>query len=251
MTNSFTNHAAQAAAYVREYLFPAGCPICGTELLDPKEAWYGICGPCMETLVMDNGSRCSSCGRPLISEQEQCLQCREGEGGGPGSRAFDGAVSIFPYTGRYLKLLGAYKFGKNLALANFLAEKIPEALARLNRNAGETVLVPVPPRPGKIRKAGWDQVAYLGKILERNASKTNAYTVYPCLKRLPSKTQKKLDKADRKLNLRGKILCTRPAPREAVLFDDVFTTGATLEACASALKEAGTEKVWAISLFYG
>jgi ComF family protein len=246
MSARFIRRAALAAAYVREYLFPADCPLCGGELLDREEAWHGLCNACREGLGIDGGERCSVCGRPLISEQGVCLQCREREQSGPGgAHVFDSVFSVFPYAGKYRKLLGAYKFGKNLPLGNFLAERIMEALGRLPPEAEEGIPVPVPPRPGKIHAAGWDQVSCLGGRLAKLGARPQS-----CLKRLPSKSQKELDKADRKTNLTGKIICVKPPPKIAILFDDVITTGATLDACAAALKGAGTEKVYGVCLFY-
>jgi predicted amidophosphoribosyltransferase len=112
--------------------------------------------------------------------------------------------------------------------------------------------VPVPPRPGKIRKTGWDQVAYLvgrlDSLYRRNRAKHPA--VRPCLKRLPSKTQKGLSREERKRNLLGKIISVKEVPPQVLLFDDVITTGSTLNACAGALKNAGAEKVYTMSLFF-
>jgi ComF family protein len=246
MTACVIRRAARTAAYIREYLFPADCPVCGGELMNRDEAWYGLCDPCRAGLVLDGEERCSICGRPLISEQGACLQCRGREEAGPeGLHVFDGALSVFPYAGKSRRLLRAYKFGKNLPLGNFLAERIVEALGRLPPDAREGVPVPVPPRPGKVRATGWDQVAWLGRRLAALGKRPQS-----CLKRLPSKSQKELDKVNRKTNLAGKILCVKPPPKTAILFDDVITTGATLDACASALKEAGAEKVYAVCLFY-
>jgi predicted amidophosphoribosyltransferase len=110
----------------------------------------------------------------------------------------------------------------------------------------------VPPRPGKIRRTGWDQVERLAALLEEarpSGTPAGGIPLSRCLKRLASQSQKELNREQRKKNLRGRILCTKKPPRSVLLFDDLITTGSTLEACAAALKEGGTERVYGLTLF--
>jgi ComF family protein len=258
--------------YIEEYLFPSGCALCGRALLDIEEAWYGLCKNCRTGISIADGAsnadgasiaggeRCEVCGRPLVSEIGVCLPCRNG-----GNRSYDRVMCIFPYMGKYRKLLAAYKYGRSKALGNFFQEILKKGLNSLPLSeCGSPVLVPVPPRPGKIKGSGWDQVEFLAKLLEReyrkNTGKKTApsgteqapspiFPVKRCLKRLSAKSQKELNGEMRRINLAGKIR-VKNAPKEAVVFDDVFTTGFTLDACAGALKRAGAEKVYGICLFY-
>jgi ComF family protein len=240
--------------FLRERLFPAGCAVCKGLLLGVDEAWYGLCGICRARLeaglCLERGeTHCSRCGRPLISETGACLSCRGAietarEAGVPPSGP-DRIAALFPYAGDYKKVLRAYKFGRSLGAGHFLAEQLLRAMDRLfGEELRAPVLVPVPPRPGKIRTQGWDQIECLARGLEKERP------LRRCLKRLPSRSQKELDKAGRSSNLRGRILARGEAPAEAVLFDDVITTGATLDACAAPLREAGARKVYGICLFY-
>ncbi|MDR1399588.1 MAG: double zinc ribbon domain-containing protein [Treponema sp.] len=231
---------------LREYLFPANCAICGRMLFDKDECWYGLCHVCIPRFSLDlDMPRCSVCGRPLISEQGSCMSCRNNE-----DHAFDQTLTLFPYTGQYRELLRAFKFDKYRAVGTFLGEKLLESLTYFPDLDADTVLTPVPPRPGKLRKTGWDQIACLATILERTKSPSMTLPVYRCLRRLPSQSQKELSRDIRKTNLRGRIRCTKQAPRCAIVFDDVITTGSTLDACAIALKEAGAEQVYGLCLFY-
>jgi ComF family protein len=239
--------------WLRERLFPMGCALCGRMLLDMEEAKYGLCRDCLSGLGLEREERCSLCGRPLISELDRCLQCRA-EG-----HCFDQALPLFPYSGAYRELLVSYKFGGRRALGRFFADRLLEGLSLAADSFPgfpvEPVLVPVPPRPGKLKRGGWDQVEYMARLLDMARPLEQKVSICRCLERLPSQTQKELDKAGRKANLMGRIRCTSTAlrgkiPREVVLFDDVITTGATLDACASALREGGAQKVYALCLCY-
>ena len=237
------NYFARGAALLRERLFPSGCACCKSALLLAEEAWYGLCGPCrerLEAIRAGQGKRCAICGRPLVSETETCMDCRRS----PPS-AFDRALAVFPYHGDCQKTLAAYKFGGVRSLGRFFADTLLAAREVLSERS--VVWVPVPPRPGKLRKSGWDQVEFLARILE-----ARRLPVSRCLRRLRSERQKALGREGRLENLQGKILLKtgkRP-PETALVFDDVFTTGATLNACARALKDSGAQTVFGICLFH-
>ena len=64
--------------------------------------------------------------------------------------------------------------------------------------------------------------------------------------------QKKLGRLARHTNMRGAIAVkgTIAVPQKAIVIDDLMTTGATLEACADALKAAGCGKVYGLTLFF-
>ena len=139
-------------------------------------------------------------------------------------------------------------FGRLLFKA--LREKSLEKLA----------LVPVPPRPGKIKENGWDQVDDLTQYLRK---KRGILVRDDILVRKSGGQQKKLGKDDR-LGAAGAVYDLRPEfwalagsgagsdggiPSEIVLLDDIVTTGATMEKCAWLLKAAGAKKVYGLALF--
>ena len=119
-------------------------------------------------------------------------------------------------------------------------------------NGCRFAVVPVPPRPGKIREKGWDQIdeicSYLGKGWK--------IEILRILKRNSRMQQKKLDRVQRiegigtaySLVSESKLLKTK-IPPAVILIDDVLTTGSTIENCAALLKRAGVEKVFVITLF--
>ena len=229
---------------------PLDCVACGA----PAEAAqpWPLCAACSESLLAQlrdapdpegrNSARCTVCGKPIISERCVCTRCRGTEFG------FDSAYPLFRYAGDIRDILLAYKAGNRRSLAGFLATGIAETLRA--RYPGRAV-VPVPPRPAKLRRKGWDQVEAIARVLERRYG----VTVCRILTRADGQEQKALDLEGRSANLSGKIGLVRGVPRrtirvpvDPVLLDDVLTTGATLSACASVLKAAGAVRVDAVAI---
>jgi len=226
------------ALAVRNFLFPQACALCGGSLNSAGEIRCGLCEQCRAGIVPVRGEKCNLCGKPLISEKERCLPCRSGE-----EKSYDRLWALFPYTGKYRKLLSAYKFGKNLSLANFFAEKVLQVVAE-NPVLQEACFVPVPPRPGKIKDTGWDQVDCLVKRLYGRVN------VCRCLKRRSSMIQKRLGREERIENMKGRICLHGQAPETVLVIDDVITTGSTMEVCSKELKAGGAKKVYGLCLFY-
>ncbi len=173
-----------------------------------------------------------------------CAECRLRD-----PPSFDGAIALFRYGGLARGLLRSYKFGSARTAAPFVARLFAEGLSLLGETYGLgsgtfPALVPVPPRAGKLKEKGWDQMDAIARLLSRN----HGCAVARCLRRLPSRSQKSLDRAGRLENMRSVMVCAGKPPESAVLIDDVVTTGATLDACARALKGSGCVSVWALAL---
>jgi len=237
----FMNIFMKLLFWGRDFFFPSVCTVCGGSIIGIEEFKYSLCTKCQTSIKIIEGNKCGVCGKILISEIDTCLPCRNIE-----ERSFDRLWTLFPYVGKYRKLLSGYKFSKNLPLADFFAEKIVN-LINNEVNLKDAVIIPVPPRPGKIKSLGWDQVDYLIKRLKKTSKELK---ISYCLRRRKSKSQKELNRADRLNNLKGKIYLEGEPPKIALIIDDVITTGSTMEVCAKVLKQGGAKNVYGLSLLY-
>ena len=144
------------------------------------------------------------------------------------------------YEGPARALVGALKFRGALGLADPMAALIA-ACAPVERLRGE--LVPVPLHPARRRKRGFNQAERLAHALGRRTG----MVVRDCLLRGGSNLrQVGRDRAARLAGPAGSVTAGGPVPRRAVLVDDVMTTGATLTACVTALRAAGSKEVSAL-----
>ena len=220
-----------------EILFPGRCLLCGEWLVPDLSARVPLCAGCSDSVKRPEGPACSRCGVGLISEHGICTRCREAD------YLFESNCALFPYTGDARRLLQALKFGGRLRLATFFADHAARALGHIIR---EMPIVPVPARPG--RKTP-DPV---GKVCQRLSSEHGA-TVLNLLERTGGAQQKTLDLRQRRDNLMGRIRLAHgvePAsiPQRVIVLDDVFTTGATIDACARVLAGAGCSSVRSLTL---
>ena len=194
--------------------------------------------------------RCEICGKELISTDKLCLQCRES----PVLKHTDFVLPLFSYRLWNKELMFKWK-SQGIRPLSFYFARI---LSGFLREFGVDVIVPVPPRPGKIEKNGWDQIDELCTILKYHYG----FKILPLLERHSVEQQKKLDRQNRldsigkSYFLRSDIQISRllkpfqgTFPQQVCVLDDVCTTGATLESCAYLLKKIGIKKVMGVTLF--
>jgi predicted amidophosphoribosyltransferase len=152
----------------------------------------------------------------------------------------DETWSAAPYDGAARQLVGALKFRARVGLADDVAALIA---ARLRARLLSGAIVPVPPAPARRRRRGFDAAEAIAAALARRCG----LAIVPCLARSESARQVGRRRVER-LADPPRVSAVSPAPSEAILVDDVMTTGATLGACSGALRGAGAVRVVAITL---
>jgi ComF family protein len=227
------------AAMLFDLFLPHYCILCARRASHGEDATgIPLCGECAAALKPIKEPRCGRCGRELYSEQGICWDCRNS------SHRCDSVYPLFRFKGDSAILIRTYKSSRRWSLAPFWADLMKRHLDA--RWSGWTV-VPVPPRPEKLARREWDQVEALARCLEKGGIEVERLLV-----RGDGGQQKLLDRASRKLNA-TKAYSLDPArsgtvPERIVLIDDVYTTGATIDACSGVLFDAGASRVEALVL---
>lgn len=156
------------------------------------------------------------------------------------------AVAAFAYRGSLRRVLGRVKYGGAAQVAGVVAAAALPALHTLLAITGHAPLVPVPLHPSRQRERGFNQAALIAKALAGGA----ATPVAPILSRdRPTTRQHGLDRAARLHNLAGAFSVHGAAlPAVVIVVDDILTTSATFEACATTLRAAGCERVFGFAV---
>ena len=143
--------------------------------------------------------------------------------------------------------LAALKYTGASRVAAPLADAGAPSLRRLLTISGPAMLVPVPIHPERRRLRGYNQAELIATRLRHAVG----IPARPLLERTRETTkQHRLDRAARLANLREAFRATAPldARTAIIVVDDIVTTTATLEACASALRAAGADAVYGFAI---
>jgi ComF family protein len=234
---SFAQTLTQSFAPLVDLIYPPRCPLCGGALA----AQDGLCSACWQELVIPGEPACAKCQRPFNSNAERdgavCAPCLAAP------PKHDGIAAGTLYNDASRRLVLAYKHGNRIALSRLLSRLMN---ARLPVLEGDWLFVPVPLHRNRLWQRGFNQSALLSGELARKRGQ--ALLVDGLLRTKSTPILGGLGRKARAKTLSGAIRFN-PARRSIlkganiVLVDDVLTSGATSDACVSALKRAGAMQV--------
>jgi predicted amidophosphoribosyltransferase len=232
-------------AWLLDILFPPCCAACGASLgtVSPSSVSAStgptvssgardnvLCASCRTSLIRLVPPWCELCGAPTAWPVGRCRECA-------GRRlAFDSARAAVAYVGAARPFIQAWKERGRRHAADLAAELMVERLVA----PAVDVIAYIPPDDGRYLTRGHHPAERLALRLAQEWGLDAA----PLLARgRPIQRQAGLSLAERRRNVRGAFRAVREVPAKVALVDDVYTTGATCAAGASALRAGGARHI--------
>ncbi len=229
-----------------DVLYPRVCPGCGREA---GETGRYVCWDCLSRMPFVSHPFCSRCGQPVAGKVDRAYECSLCHADPPAfARARVAARFEDPTRG----MLHDLKYGGATWLAPDLAEWLAVAVRAFFADCRIDALTAVPLYPGRYRMRGYNQA----DLLARHAGRLLGIPVLPDIvaRAKDTRSQTGLTASERKSNVHRAFTVPRPdrvSGLAILCIDDVMTTGATLNACASVLKRAGASCVYAAAVARG
>jgi predicted amidophosphoribosyltransferase len=213
---------------VLDLLLPQHCLACG-------RTGEPVCRACLDALPRLEPPFCDRCGAPTAWPVRRCAECSGRK------LAFASARAAVAYDERVRSIVAGWKEQGLRRLAATAADLVAEALPAPHVEA----ITFVPPDRERRLKRGHHPAERLAREL---GARWDIPTIDVLTRSGSSSRQRGLDIAARKRNVRGAFRATRRVPARICLIDDVFTSGATASAAASALRFQGAREVHVVTL---
>jgi ComF family protein len=250
----------------KDFFIPPLCIVCDGDLADERNGGGGgdwLCPACINLLVQNHKQR-EACPRCAINRKRRECAC-EAVWDLPFERVFcvcdyDDTLSVIA---KHIKYYGKSGLAERMGFIS--ASLIPKDFF-----SGVDFVIPVPLHPKRRRWRGYNQAEFFARGVLRGLGIDTANPVDTAVNKINTppplrtdllirvkntKTQTRLDRDERRENLSGAFAVNVQAASapllsgaRAVLVDDIFTTGATTEACAETLLGAGCASVAVLAM---
>lgn len=230
----------RAGAGIIELVYPRRCPVCD----EPAPYGEKICLSCMRTLKALKQPWCEKCGKKLNTESGICKDCERRP------HSFARCRSVFEYP-CISSAIYRFKYLGRREYAPMFAESSLKVLGDYISIADPDMITCVPLSREKMLKRGYNQAGDYAKELSKL---TDIPFCETAVKRVRNTAPMKLlSPAERQKNLKNAFKSGQNVvkSKRILLVDDIYTTGATMDACASVLLEAGAESVYCMTLASG
>lgn len=225
--------------------YPEVCALCQDEAATAQDGFVGV--QCRRQVQFVRPPFCQRCGLPFegdITSSFDCTNCRTME------LYFSYARAAVVSKTVVRAAIHHFKYSRALWFENFLAGLLIAEAAPVLRGQKESFIVPVPLHPLKRREREFNQAERLAAQLSRATGVTLNASLLERVK--PTTTQTLLKREQRATNMRGAFAVPKGMTLDGeriILVDDVFTTGATTNDCARALRGAGAGDVcvWTVA----
>ncbi|MEM7790727.1 MAG: double zinc ribbon domain-containing protein [Verrucomicrobiota bacterium] len=208
-----------------------------------------ICRDCHKQIFFAQPPACTTCGHPfagMLAGPQTCSHCAEL------SPVFDEGKTLFLAKGPARSIIHEIKYHSGFyALSDLqrMVTQCPHYLEYLE----DSVLIPVPLHPTKQRERGYNQSEKIARMLAKVAS--GALVRELLIRSRFTQTQTRLSRAERNKNVKNAFALAADAvvirDLNYILVDDVFTTGSTLNACATVLRDAGVTRLKVATIGHG
>ena len=228
----------RAGATLRDALFPLTCLLCHAPV-----AGVGLCPFCRRDAPFPSGAACDGCAVPLPGragdEPLRCDDCLSSP------RPWDEARAAMLYNGSGRRLVLQLKHADRTELAHAVALWLRRAARDVL--SPETLVVPVPLHRLRLLRRRYNQSAEIARALGRLSG--GPYRPEALRRVRATLPQDHRSRPDRYGNVAGSItLAEDVAGRHVAVVDDVMASGATMAACAVALRDGGAARVSALTL---
>ena len=234
---------------ILDIIYPPRCHICRkflrTDRIRKDRKTLPICRACLNNFSEITSPHCPVCSRPFdtaIGDDHPCEGCLRHR------PLYDRLGAPYLYDGVIMEAVHALKYGGRTGLVDALGP-VFVSFAKDWLEKDESVIMPVPLHPKRLRERGFNQSLLLARQV---ASAMHAELDYLSLRRIRyTKPQAGLKSDERRKNVRrafGLANGINVKNRTVILVDDVATTGNTLNECARVLKKDGCKKVLCLVL---
>ena len=231
-----------------DFFLPGDCPICERAAYQDDISF--ACLACLDTVGWIRKSRCKTCGAGMEGMDYAGLICKNCREFPP---VFSSGRAMFHLNRAGQALVHQLKYDANKRILDDMGlflDRVPD----FREFISGALLIPVPLHRKKLYERRFNQSLWIAEAFAKEAGVSTV--AYDCMERIRNTpTQTKLDRKKRQQNVKNAFALKQGTCLDGfnriVLVDDVYTTGATLDACAKVLVDRGFKEVEVATLGHG